>query len=131
MAKETEAISTEVGTTLLFENERLRVWEMSLEPGESIPVHRHLYDHVLVYVDDSKILGRLGESESEAIQEVESGWVAYREVGKDGSEAHSVENIGSERSRHFIVELVGPSASEELKPAVGNGRGGITYGEQD
>ena len=26
-----------VGTTLLFENDRVKVWEMSLEPGEEAP----------------------------------------------------------------------------------------------
>src|SRR2546423_1896270 len=31
----------EVATKLVFENERIRVWEMHLEPGERVPFHCH------------------------------------------------------------------------------------------
>jgi hypothetical protein len=31
----------EVATNLVFENERIRVWEMHLEPGERVPFHCH------------------------------------------------------------------------------------------
>jgi hypothetical protein len=34
--------STKVGTKLLFENDRVRVWEMRLKPGESSERHTHL-----------------------------------------------------------------------------------------
>ncbi|MDQ3253659.1 MAG: hypothetical protein M3R15_07090, partial [Acidobacteriota bacterium] len=30
-----------VGTKLLFENARVKVWEFALEPGELIPMHTH------------------------------------------------------------------------------------------
>jgi hypothetical protein len=30
----------EVGTKLVFENERVRVWEFTLQPGEKIDAHR-------------------------------------------------------------------------------------------
>ena len=36
-----EQVLGEVATKVLFENDRVRVWEMRLEPGESSPVHRH------------------------------------------------------------------------------------------
>jgi hypothetical protein len=40
---ELEAAPTnyQIATTLLFENERLRVWEMLLGPGERISFHCH------------------------------------------------------------------------------------------
>jgi len=31
---------TEIGTKLIFENERVRVWEFTLQPGESIAITR-------------------------------------------------------------------------------------------
>jgi hypothetical protein len=34
----------EVGTRLIFENERVRVWEFTLQPGESIGTHHHDHD---------------------------------------------------------------------------------------
>lgn len=32
------------GTRLVFENERVRVWEFTLEPGESIGARKHDHD---------------------------------------------------------------------------------------
>src|SRR5690349_6310837 len=42
-AEELEAATTnyEVATALAFENDRIRVWEMHLEPGERMPFHCH------------------------------------------------------------------------------------------
>jgi hypothetical protein len=42
-ADELEAASTnfDVATSLVFENERIRVWEMHLEPGRRMPFHCH------------------------------------------------------------------------------------------
>ena len=45
-----ETISPEVGTRLLFENERVRVWDLQLAPGESTGVHRHERDYLYVVI---------------------------------------------------------------------------------
>ncbi len=44
-----------VGTRLLFENERVKIWEMVLEPGESSDPHRHTLDYVLCILEGSSI----------------------------------------------------------------------------
>jgi hypothetical protein len=36
----------DVGTKLIFENERVRIWEFTLQPGESIDAHK--YHEILV-----------------------------------------------------------------------------------
>jgi hypothetical protein len=41
--------------TLLFENERVRVWELIMQPGEICEWHVHDTDHVLVVFDGSPI----------------------------------------------------------------------------
>lgn len=46
----TERAMGEVGTKLLFEDERVRVWQVRLAPGEQGAVHRHELDHLLVQV---------------------------------------------------------------------------------
>jgi hypothetical protein len=38
--------------------------------------------------------------------------VSYRAVGPDGLPPHQITNLGGRPSRHFIVELLGPSASD-------------------
>ena len=45
----------EVGTTLLFENERVKIWELRLAPGERSALHEHRYDNVLVQVQGDRI----------------------------------------------------------------------------
>jgi len=41
-----------VGTTLVLENDRVRVWEMDLEPGaKSAALHRHDLDYVIVQIE--------------------------------------------------------------------------------
>jgi len=44
-----------VATRLLFENERVKVWEMLLEPGESSDLHRHGLDYVLCILEGTSI----------------------------------------------------------------------------
>jgi len=35
----------DVGTKLIFENDRVRVWEFTLAAGESIGAHTHEHDY--------------------------------------------------------------------------------------
>ena len=46
-------ISEEAGTRLLFENERVRVWDLRLEPGQSTGLHRHKEDYLYVVIGDA------------------------------------------------------------------------------
>ena len=45
----------DIGTKLLLENERVRVWEVRLAPGEEGAVHRHDADHLLIQVAGDRI----------------------------------------------------------------------------
>ena len=44
-----------VGTGVLFENDRVRIWELRLGPGEKSDVHQHELDHILVLVSGDRI----------------------------------------------------------------------------
>lgn len=45
----------DVATRLLLENERVKIWEMRLEPGESSDLHRHTMDYVLCILEGTTI----------------------------------------------------------------------------
>ncbi len=45
----------DVGTKLLFEDDRVRVWRLELAPGEESDVHRHELDHLLIQVSGDRI----------------------------------------------------------------------------
>ena len=110
-----------VGTDVLFENERIRMWEMVLGPGEACPPHRHVHDHVILYAEPAVM--RAEVDGRPVIQHVEDGCVSYRAVGARGLPPHSITNAAERRSRHFIIELLGPSTSDEPPAHQHNGRG--------
>jgi len=47
----------DVATKLLFENDRVKVWELDLEPGQTSDLHEHHHDYVLVQLEGDKIAG--------------------------------------------------------------------------
>lgn len=44
-----------VGSKVLFENERVRVWELTLQLGEDSPVHRHENNHLLIQIAGDRV----------------------------------------------------------------------------
>jgi hypothetical protein len=113
--------TTAVGSNVLFENERIRVWEMVVAPGETCATHRHVHDHLLLYAEPATIQAQVDGRP--VIQHVEDGLVSYRAVGPSGLPPHSITNVAPAPSRHFIVELLGPSAANAPGPHEHNGRG--------
>jgi hypothetical protein len=51
--------TTAVGTEVLFENERIRVWVMLPDPGETCAPHRHVHDHVILHAEPATIRSAL------------------------------------------------------------------------
>ncbi len=45
----------EVGTTKVFENDKIIVWEFTLEPGETTPVHTHKHDYIFYVLDGAPL----------------------------------------------------------------------------
>lgn len=111
--------STEqVGTELLFENDRVRVWAMRLEPGETCTAHRHHHDYLMIY--PTAAVAR--SSSRSTIEHIDPDFVAFSTVGRDGLEPHQIVNLGSEAVTHYVIELLGPSAAETAQPITHNGR---------
>lgn len=114
-----EPVSNAVGTELLFENERIRLWDMVLRPGEASALHRHETDYVYVYLTPSQIaIERPGEAIATAAYD--NGFVQYTEVG--GGVEHRIRNTGDALHRQIILEFKGPSRSAEPRTPQGNGR---------
>lgn len=45
----------QVGDRVVFENERVRIWEMTLEPGKSSDFHEHTLDYFLCVIEGESI----------------------------------------------------------------------------
>jgi hypothetical protein len=96
----------DVATQVIFENEKVRIWEMRLAPGEKGPVHRHDLDYILVLLEGDKIRS-ISEPDTRGpypgITEanVVPGMTIY--VEKGGVE--TAENHGKKPYREILIEL--------------------------
>ncbi len=96
----------DIATTLLFENERVRIWEMRLEPGEEGKLHRHELDHILVQISGDR-MAVVPDPKSKSIYneyleaDVVPGQHFYIERG--GIEV--ARNIGKQAFHEILIEL--------------------------
>jgi hypothetical protein len=95
-----------VATRLLFENERVRIWEMDLAPGARSDTHRHDVDYVLVQIEGDRI-GAIPEPDTGgAFRDYVEGEVApgkARYIARGGIE--TAVNVGRRRYREILIEL--------------------------
>ena len=89
-----------VATRLLLENERVKVWEMTLEPGESSDLHQHTMDYVLCIVEGSGIDADRTDGETFKGR-VQPGQVFY--IKRGGTER--AVNRSDTRFREIVIEL--------------------------
>jgi hypothetical protein len=111
--------SPNVGTRLLFENDRVRVWEMRLAPGESSERHMHENDYLFVQTTAAELTLFPDDHEPET-SEARAGGVEYREVGQRGI-VHRLQNTGDTEYREILVELKAGSRSRLARPPQTNG----------
>ena len=111
--------SSDVGSELLFENDRVRVWSMTLQPGETSTYHRHENDYLFVYTTPSTISSQVGDTDGPT-RNFHDGYVQYTEVGP-GIE-HSITNVAESLHHQIIVEIKGVSMSETSHSPENNGR---------
>lgn len=95
----------EVGTRVWFENQRIRVWEIVLEPGERGPFHAHTTNYFWTVVEGSRGLQRFSDG-TYAERDYEVGDTKYLEHSTDNVMIHDLENIGDSTLRFVTVELL-------------------------
>ena len=94
-----------LGTSLWFENERTRVWEVRLEPGERGPFHAHTTNYFWTVVDGGKGLQRRDDG-SYAIRDYRVGDTLYLENSPESPMIHDLENVGDTVLRFVTVEIL-------------------------
>jgi|SRR5437588_7162575 len=94
----------EVATKLLLENDRVRIWELDLMPGQRAPFHCHAVPYFFVCVDGGRSVSRFPNGTSVEM-DYAAGDTWFDELG-DGPEIHDLENVGTTRLRFTTVELL-------------------------
>jgi oxalate decarboxylase/phosphoglucose isomerase-like protein (cupin superfamily) len=95
----------EVGTRLWFANDRIKVWEVRLEPGQRGPFHAHTRRYFWTVVE-----GGTGRQRSPdgtfKVRTYELGDTQYAEHDPDHPLIHDLENVGRTTMRFVTVELL-------------------------
>jgi quercetin dioxygenase-like cupin family protein len=91
---------------ILFENERVRVLDSRIKPGETVPVHTHRWASVLYVLGTSDFIrydtgGNAVFDSRTAATNVKPGTVVWSPPLRP----HSVENVGDTEIRVISVEL--------------------------
>lgn len=97
-------ISDAVGTKLLFENDRVRVWDLALPPGESTGLHRHKHDFLYVVIGEGQFQTGFADGTRDPARAMSDGDVRFRAV--DGETIHEGINVGATPWRNIVVELL-------------------------
>jgi hypothetical protein len=93
---------------LLLENERVRVLETHIPPGETTAVHTHRWPNVQYLVSSTDFIRRDGKGEvvfdtRTSARKTE----AHATLWSEPLPPHSIENVGTEGLRVIMVELKG------------------------
>lgn len=111
------------GTSVLFENDRVRVWDMTIPPGQDMPAHTHTLPYFYVVVEPGTI--RFGDDPWKP----DDGDVGFTDIpaGLEKRDPRLL-NEGSTTHREIVVELKPkPSGGyDHSKVAMGARRDGKT-----
>lgn len=94
----------DLGTSLWFENDRVRVFEVRLEPGERGPFHIHDRTYFWTVVEAGRGLQRFADG-TYAIRDYGLGDTRFLEHSPASALIHDLENIGTTTLRFVTVEF--------------------------
>jgi len=94
----------DVGTKLLYENEKVRIWEIDLQPGEETAMHHHELDYGVMVIEGDRVAGVPKEGSGGRLIEadVERGKM-FGLLARGGTER--AVNIGEQRFYEIQIEL--------------------------
>jgi len=101
-----ERVFGDVGSKVVFEDDRVRVWKLRLAPGEDSALHRHDLDHLLIQIAGDRIAvhpepDTRGPYRDDFTGDVIPGMVTF--VPRGGVE--TARNVGQQPYQELIVVL--------------------------
>ncbi|MFG2470458.1 hypothetical protein ACGFXB_34095 [Streptomyces canus] len=82
-----------VGSRLLSENRRVRVWEIRLAPGERWHAHRHVLDYFWTAVTSGRSIQHTHDGTTRVV-EYEAGETRHFRFARGEFLLHDIENVG-------------------------------------
>lgn len=94
-----------VGSTLLSETERVRVWEIRLAPGERVGFHRHVLDYFWTSVTGGR--GRQHVHDGTTVEYTyQPGETRHEIYGPGEFKVHDLTNIGDKDMVFMTIEFL-------------------------
>ncbi len=101
-----------VGSTLLSENDKVRVWIIRLAPGERIGFHRHVLDYFWTSVSGGR--GRQHLMDGATVEYTyQPGETRHETYGLSEYKVHDLENLGDKEMVFMTIEFL-DSANKPL-----------------
>ena len=101
MTNEMQHEANPIGTAMIFEDERVRIWRIELEPGEEAPVHTHYLDYTSIIVEGDVVERCNADGTRERLAVQPGGITRWYQ----STQQHGLKNIGTRRFRNVIVEV--------------------------
>jgi len=100
----------DVATRVLLDNDRVRMWELTLAPGEASALHHHELDYVIVLLEGDRIAAVPGPGSPRAPREadVTPGRAVYLARG----DCEWAVNTGERPYRELLIELKDPTGGQ-------------------
>ena len=112
----------QVGSRLVSDTERVRVWHLSLKPGERIGFHTHVLDYFWTAVTAGQARSHYGDGRTVEVSYL-SGDTRHHRYGLGEFMIHDLENIGETELVFTTVEFLdSANAPLELPANVGSAR---------
>jgi len=112
-AREAEKPNACVGSELLSETEKTRVWMIRLKPGERIGFHRHVLNYFWTSVNGGR--GRQHLMDGTTVEYTyHPGETRHEEYGAGEYKVHDLENLGDQDMIFMTVESIEGSANKPL-----------------
>ncbi len=105
-----------VGSRLLSENERVRVWEIRLQPGERIGFHRHVLDYFWTSVTGGR--GRQHVHDGTTVEYTyQPGETRHETYGPGQFKVHDLVNLGDKEMVFMTIEFLNSANQPMQLPA--------------
>jgi hypothetical protein len=98
----------DIASKLLMENDRVRIWEMRLTPGERSALHRHELDYVMIQISGDRMAADFEPDSGGpwgALGRVEGDIAPGNVIWADRGGIETAVNIGDEPFYEIVVEL--------------------------
>lgn len=100
---QSESLNGRVGSTLVNETDRYRIWLISIEPGERLPFHTHVLDYFWVATSQGRARSRHPDGKVVEM-DYEAGMTRHMHFAKGEFMTHDLENVGDTTLTFTTVE---------------------------